>query len=192
MVSVVVNSTVLHFISYEGSFTATNGPAIGMTSTDIGVPQNGEIAGEAALGLTGTGAGAADFTWTKFAETPYSPGQPNAGQTFAASFLPSQGLAIDNLRVVFLTDSDFDGQSDAYEIAFGSDPLDSGSRFVPVINSGPELSFPGAVGISYTVEYSSGLSGWQDLSTYLGNGQLVVVPLPSVEPKMFFRVRAGN
>jgi endonuclease/exonuclease/phosphatase family metal-dependent hydrolase len=190
--AVVVASTVLHFISYEGSFTATNGPAIGMTSTDIGVAQNGEVVGEAALGLTGTGASAADFTWTKFSGIPYSPGQLNAGQTFAASYLPSQGLAIDNLRVTFLTDSDFDGQSDAYEIAFGSNPLDSGSRFVPVINSAPELSFPGAVGISYTVEYSIGLSGWQDLSSHAGNGQMIVIPLPTAEPNMFFRVRAGN
>jgi hypothetical protein len=30
---------VIQFLSYEGSFTATNGPALGMTSTDIGVSE---------------------------------------------------------------------------------------------------------------------------------------------------------
>ncbi len=41
------NSVVL-FLSYEGSFTATDGPAIGLTSTDIGVLE----AGTEALGLS--------------------------------------------------------------------------------------------------------------------------------------------
>jgi hypothetical protein len=30
---------VIQFLSYEGSFTATNGPAIGMISTDIGLAE---------------------------------------------------------------------------------------------------------------------------------------------------------
>lgn len=34
-------NTVIAFISYEGSFTANNGPANGMTSTDVGVSESG-------------------------------------------------------------------------------------------------------------------------------------------------------
>jgi hypothetical protein len=30
----------VQFLSYEGSFTATNGPASGMTSTDIGIAES--------------------------------------------------------------------------------------------------------------------------------------------------------
>ncbi|RHW26144.1 hypothetical protein D0Z08_16010 [Nocardioides immobilis] len=43
----LVNSgTVVEFLSYEGSFAATNGPANGQTSTDIGVSEAGtELAG---------------------------------------------------------------------------------------------------------------------------------------------------
>lgn len=33
------NGTLIEFLSYEGSFTATNGPASGTTSTDIGVSE---------------------------------------------------------------------------------------------------------------------------------------------------------
>lgn len=204
-------SQVLHFISYEGAFTASNGPASGLVSTDIGVFQGtNEISGQAAIGLTGVGGNAEDFTWTKFTGIAHSPGQANEGQTFMGSAVPSQGLAIDNISVTFLIDSDLDGlpdsgdpdddndgQSDAEEAAFGTDPLDAGSRFVPMIARtaapphGLELSFPGAPGISYTIEFSSTLAGWQDHSTHLGNGQPIVVSLPSAEATMFFRVRAG-
>ncbi len=185
-------SEVLQFISYGGAFTATSGPAAGMTSTDVGNQQDGEVVGEASLGLSGQGAGAVDFTWTKFDGISHSPGQPNAGQMLVASFLPSQGLAIDNLSVTFLTDGDSDGQSDAYENAFGSDPLDATSRFVPVIHSALELTFPGAVGISYVVEFSVDLTVWEEHSVHEGTGETVVVPLPAGETRMFFRLRAGG
>ncbi|MCI0684044.1 MAG: hypothetical protein L0Y71_18195 [Gemmataceae bacterium] len=37
------NGVVIEFLSYEGVFTATAGPANGMTSTDIGVAEPGEV-----------------------------------------------------------------------------------------------------------------------------------------------------
>jgi hypothetical protein len=37
--ALVNNGSVVQFLSYEGSLAATNGPAAGMTSTDIGVAQ---------------------------------------------------------------------------------------------------------------------------------------------------------
>jgi endonuclease I len=75
--------TVVQFLSYEGSFTATNGPASGMTSVDIGVsePENGSPA-TSSLRLTGNGTQYADFTWQ--APAPASMGACNAGQTFGA------------------------------------------------------------------------------------------------------------
>jgi DNA/RNA endonuclease G (NUC1) len=39
-------STVVQFLSYEGSFKATDGPANGMTSVDIGVAENGAPTGQ--------------------------------------------------------------------------------------------------------------------------------------------------
>jgi hypothetical protein len=205
-----VTSQVLQFISYEGTFTATEGPAAGMTSTDIGVSQN--ITGPiefAALGLTGIGAGVADFAWTRFGnDIPHSPGNPNHGQTFVNSFAAPQGLAFDNLEVVFLTDNDLDGdpditdpdddndgQSDVYELAFGSDPLDPESLFEPQFTrtaEGLQLAFPGAAGIAYTVEFSDTLDDWHEFTTMTGEGGTIVVPLPMAEPAMFFRLRASG
>ncbi|MFG0320432.1 MAG: hypothetical protein ACF8XB_24385, partial [Planctomycetota bacterium JB042] len=72
--------TVLEFISYEGSFTATSGAASGMTSTDIGVAETGSTAAGDSLQRTGSGATAGDFTWT--GPTTDSPGGVNAGQSF--------------------------------------------------------------------------------------------------------------
>jgi hypothetical protein len=55
---------VVQFLSYEGSFTAANGPAAGLTSKDIGVSEGSSSPVGFSLQLTGSGASAADFTWT--------------------------------------------------------------------------------------------------------------------------------
>ena len=58
--------TVVEFLSYEGVITATNGPANGTTSTDIGVSQAGtEAAGRTLQRDSANGAwhGPADSTW---------------------------------------------------------------------------------------------------------------------------------
>ncbi len=72
--------TVIEFISYEGQITATNGPANGLTSTDIGVSEASTTAVGDSLQLTGTGSVAANFTWT--GPQPSSFAAVNAGQTF--------------------------------------------------------------------------------------------------------------
>ncbi len=73
--------TVIQFLSYEGTLTATDGPAIGLTSTDIGVSEPGEI-GES-LQLSGTGTQYSDFFWLEPA--PETPGALNNNQSFGAA-----------------------------------------------------------------------------------------------------------
>jgi endonuclease I len=71
---------VLEFISYEGSFTASDGPAMGMDSTDIGVLEVGPTPVGDSLQRGGTGVTAVDFAWQMpLAETR---GDVNANQTF--------------------------------------------------------------------------------------------------------------
>jgi hypothetical protein len=50
-------------LSYEGSFTATNGPANGMTSTDIGIAEESNAVIGSSLQLIGAGFTYSDFTW---------------------------------------------------------------------------------------------------------------------------------
>lgn len=66
------------FISYEGSFIAADGPAIGMTSTDILVAQSGTTPIGESLQLIGVGTTYSSFTWSgPAAESPCS---ENSGQ----------------------------------------------------------------------------------------------------------------
>lgn len=71
---------VIQFLSYEGTFIATNGPANGMTSEDIGVVENGTGIASDSLQLSGTGTQYSDFIWQS--DAPATFGACNAGQTF--------------------------------------------------------------------------------------------------------------
>lgn len=93
-IALVHNGSVVQFLSYEGTFTASNGPAAGMTSTTIGsVSENGsEPVGGSSIALTGSGSDYADFTWTKILGTPTA-GSANAGQSFAGDDAPTVSVS---------------------------------------------------------------------------------------------------
>lgn len=63
------SNSVLQFLSYEGSLTASSGAAMGMTSTDIGVAESGATLAGSSLQLLGSGRDSADFTWGTAAES---------------------------------------------------------------------------------------------------------------------------
>lgn len=77
-------STVRQFVSYEGSFMAADGPAAGMTSTDISVSESSSTPLGVSLQLAGTGNMYEDFGW--LSEVPQTFGTINTGQTFLSSF----------------------------------------------------------------------------------------------------------
>ena len=77
-VAIDVAGTVMQFLSYEGTMTATNGPAAGMTSVDIGVAESSATDSLSSLGLMGVGSSYDDFTWTTFSVN--SAGQINYKQ----------------------------------------------------------------------------------------------------------------
>ena len=74
-------NNVIQFLSYEGQMTAANGPAIGMTSTDIGVSEASNSAIGFSLQLVGTGSVYNDFAWA--ASSASSFGSVNTSQVFA-------------------------------------------------------------------------------------------------------------
>jgi predicted extracellular nuclease len=92
-IALVHNGTLVQFLSYEGTITATNGPANGQTSTDIGVAEPGTTSASQSLQLTGTGSTYGDFSWT--GPTAASPGTPNDGQSFGGDGTPAQLTASD-------------------------------------------------------------------------------------------------
>ncbi|MCW5921711.1 MAG: hypothetical protein KIS77_05160 [Saprospiraceae bacterium] len=79
MALIKLPNTVIQFLSYEGTFVATNGPAAGLTSIDIGVAQEPPPAIGLSLQLTGAGQQYGDFNWV--GPVAESPGSLNAGQS---------------------------------------------------------------------------------------------------------------
>ena len=77
---------VIQFLSYEGTLTATNGPASGMTSTNIGVSESSSTALGFSLQLQGTGSSYGDFSWASPQSNTF--GSVNNGQTFNAGSGP--------------------------------------------------------------------------------------------------------
>lgn len=70
---------VLQFLSYEGVFTAQNGVARGLLSTDMGVWEEPNTPLGSSLQLSGRGDSYLDFTWELLPEATY--GTVNARQT---------------------------------------------------------------------------------------------------------------
>ncbi len=78
-IALVDNSgVVLQFLSYEGSFTATNGPANTLTSIDVGVAETNSTTVGTSMQLTGSGTTYTDFGWTTGSAA--SQGALNIGQ----------------------------------------------------------------------------------------------------------------
>jgi hypothetical protein len=73
---------VVQFLSYEGSFSATDGVANGLTSSDIGVSESSSSTVGHSLQLSGSGTVASDFTWQGSSASSY--GSVNTGQTFSS------------------------------------------------------------------------------------------------------------
>jgi len=72
---------VVQFISYEGTITASAGPAAGLTSQNIPVSESNSTAPGTSLQLTGSGSQYTHFTWAGSAAQTF--GACNTGQTFS-------------------------------------------------------------------------------------------------------------
>ena len=94
------------FLSYEGTFTATDGPANGLTSDDVGVSESGVPEGQS-LQLSGSGGFYSDFTWQDPATN--TMGALNNGQTLGT---------VTNTVVKFASSSGSVGEGDGtYNLA---------------------------------------------------------------------------
>lgn len=75
--------SVVQFLSYEGQILALDGPAAGMTSTNIGVSESSSNPAGNSLQLTGNGTFYSDFSWASAAT--HTIDSMNNGQTFAGA-----------------------------------------------------------------------------------------------------------
>ena len=143
---------VVQFLSYEGQIRASNGPASGMTSTNLPVSETGsDIAGRS-LQLAGTGSVYSNFSWRSPATQTF--GACNNAQTFSTpntppavtSTTPANGAtgvpAAGDLSVTF---------SEAVTAAAGAFTLSCAS------SGNVALSYP-ASGTSFTISPSAVLA----------------------------------
>lgn len=87
-IALLNSGSVVEFLSYEGTFTATEGAAAGQTSVDVGVQEISSTPVGFSLQRTGLlGSEAGDFTWS--GPSAASRGSINAGQSFTAVPEPS-------------------------------------------------------------------------------------------------------
>jgi hypothetical protein len=84
------------WLSYEGTFIAMNGPAIGQLSVDIGVLEISSTPLGQSPQLTGYGAAYSEFTWMSPATE--TPGQLNNGQELQ---IPVPELPVSNWALLF-------------------------------------------------------------------------------------------
>ncbi|MCA9840016.1 MAG: ExeM/NucH family extracellular endonuclease [Trueperaceae bacterium] len=111
---------VIQFLSYGGSFTAIDGFASGLTSTDIGVKESPSTPVGNSLQLTGTGTTYSDFSWAS--ASPNTFGAVNTGQSFGTQPPVSATVLINEV------DADQDGTDAAefvelYDGGVGNTPL---------------------------------------------------------------------
>lgn len=78
-IALVHDGLVQEFLSYEGVFAATAGPALGLTSVDIGVSESGSTPLGASLQRVGSGYRAEDFSWQSIDSATRD--RPNVGQS---------------------------------------------------------------------------------------------------------------
>ncbi|SOC00002.1 ExeM/NucH family extracellular endonuclease [Rhodobacter maris] len=141
------SGTVVQFLSYEGVMTAADGPAAGLTSTDIGVAETGSTPTGETLQLSGTGTVYEDFGWT--GPVAGSAGALNAGQSFGASSLSM--IAIADAQVA-------EGDSGTVEMVFTVSRSDgTGSAAVDwTTTDGTALAGEDYVAASGTLSFAAG------------------------------------
>ncbi|MCU6454123.1 lamin tail domain-containing protein [Sphingomonas sp. A2-49] len=143
--------TVVQFLSYEGSFTALDGPAAGMASVNVGngVFEDGTRTGTS-IGLVGTGTGLSDFTYAIIGTA--SAGAVNAGQSFAGAAPVTPGtLAIADASTV-------EGNGGVHDIVFTVTRADGSSGAVSATWT---VTLPGGAGGADAADFAPGqaLSG---------------------------------
>jgi len=207
-----IDGVVREFLSYEGTFTAIDGIAAGMTSSSVGVAQGPNTpAGQQSISRTGSGRIAEDFEWT-IQPGNHTPGEINIGQSFGASLEP-QGIGIDNLIITplkdqdgdqipdqeelengtnpALADSDQDGQDDYFETFLtGTNPLSGSSTFRPDLYVEQEMvrvTFPSLPKRFYEVETSIDLQKWTTEPGLTGTGKDMTLSFPQKDSQ-FFRI----
>ncbi len=158
---------VVQFLSWEGSFVAASGPAAGMTSTNVGVYENGSQTGTS-IGLIGSGDSVDDFSWALINGA--TAGDVNAGQSFGGGDPEPQpgALSIADTSIV-------EGDAGTQEIVFtvsrsgGSVGAVSATWTLVLDGSADAADFAPGQAMSGTVSFADGATSAEVRLTVQGD-----------------------
>jgi endonuclease I len=159
-IALVQGASVVQFLSYEGTATATSGPANGLSSVDIGVAETNSTAEGTSLQLGGgPGSSYASFAWNGSASATF--GGCNNGQSFAPP--------VDNLPTVASSVPAHNATDVAFDTSLTvtfSEPVDAiGSWFTFNCGSGtPTLTPTASPATTFTLTPSAPI-GYSKLCT---------------------------
>ena len=177
-------STLVQFLSYEGTMTALDGPALGVTSTNIGVAENSSTPIGSSLQLTGVGTLYSDFTWQS--PQPNSPGSINSGQDFCSCTGPvaeptTEATGLTTVPACFSVDLSW------------ISPLDAANVIV-VIAENPIIGTP-IDGNAYTANSGFGLGstiGANEYVVYNGSGTSVNITNLNMSTTYYIKIFGYN
>ena len=153
---------VLQFLSYEGAFTASNGPAAGLTSTNIGVSEASSTSLGFSLQLQGNGSSYSDFSWASAQSNTF--GSTNNNQSFSGSGGAQSSPVFSNVtsgNYTYLV-SDANGCTATTDITVSEPTLLSSNS-----TSGSILCFGGTTTVNVTASGGT--------APYTGTGSFTVV-----------------
>jgi hypothetical protein len=185
------SNTVVQFLSYEGTFTALNGPANGMLSVDIGVSETGSEPLGQSLQLTGTGTTYSDFTWNAPAAATF--GACNTGQTFGnattvafsqANYQYNENGSVVGAAVAVNRSGDVSGAS-SVEVQFSDGTATGGAALgagVDYINTTQTLNFIAnqtSANVTISINDDADVEGNESFTVTLANAVDAIIGSPN-------------
>lgn len=171
--------TVIQFLSYEGVITASNGPASGMTSTNISVSEPSTTPLGYSLQLSGSGSSYADFTWQSASASNF--GSLNTGQSVTPCGV-SNTITVGSLSSSSFNITCSTGASGT--VNFTSTGMFNAGNTYTVILSDAAGSFVNSVEIGVTSSTSNSGTLSFDIPPGLPSGNNYVIQIVSSDPTM--------
>ncbi len=145
-VALVNGVTLIQLLSYEGTLTATEGPANGVTSTDIGVSETSTTTVGFSLQLEGVGTFYEDFTWVGPLANTF--GDCNGEQTLPVELSSfTTETTVQGILLQWTTESEIEN------LGFILDRKSTGSDWHEIVNYKNDESLLGQGTFSFTTDY---------------------------------------
>ncbi len=150
------DGALIQFLSYEGSFSATDGVADGSNSTDIGVSESAATSTQS-LQLTGNGTQYSDFSWEANLTQTWGTKNDGGDQSLPVelSSFKAESKSRDATTLTWVTESEFENLGFILERrTVGSDENGLNGDWIEIASYLTDSGLRGQGSVSYRTEYS--------------------------------------